>query len=166
MGSGKSTIGFRLAQSFDWAFCDTDREIERSTGADIPWIFEKEGESGFRVREHSALEAALTTSEQVVSTGGGIVEMAENRALLQASDAQVIYLYAPSDALFKRIGQDPNRPLLANKDPKGTLQALLERRDPLYRSVADFIVETHTGSPKTVLSRIQEYLGFACKPSP
>lgn len=161
MGSGKSTIGFRLAQSLDWAFCDTDREIERLTGADIPWIFEKEGEQGFRLREQQVLQRALTEPGQVISTGGGVVEWAENRTLLSQSDAQVIYLFAPSSVLYKRVGHDPNRPLLASGDARGTLQRLFERRDPSYREVADLVIETHTGSPKGVVSRILEFLGTA-----
>ena len=107
MGSGKSTIGHRLAQSLDWAFCDTDKEIERSTGADIPWIFEKEGEAGFRKREHQALAEALQRPNQILSTGGGVVELPENRDLLQKAGAQVIYLYAPPGALTDALVTTP-----------------------------------------------------------
>lgn len=162
MGSGKSTIGFRLAQSLDWAFCDTDRDIEASTGADIPWIFEKEGEEGFRKREHQALLDALERSNTVISTGGGIVELPENRAALQASEAQVIYLSAPPDALFKRVGQDPNRPLLAQGDALATLERLYKRRDPWYREVASQIIDTRQSSPKGVLSACLNHVELLC----
>jgi len=156
MGSGKSTIGNRLAQSLDWAFCDTDREIERSTGADIPWIFEKEGEAGFRRREHAALCDALLKTNTVISTGGGVVELEQNRQRLAESDAWVVYLAAPPKVLFARVGQDASRPLLAQGDALGTLSTLHDRRDPLYRALADCVIQTDRLSPKLVLNEILE----------
>ena len=156
MGSGKSTIGNRLAQSLDWAFCDTDHEIEKSTGADIPWIFEKEGEAGFRKREHTALCEALGRREAVISTGGGIVELQENHELLRQSDAMVVYLAAEPQALFERVGQDPNRPLLAQGDAQGTLARLHERRHPWYQDLSDVVIHTDQMPPKLVVSEIIE----------
>lgn len=162
MGSGKSTIGYRLAQSLDWAFCDTDREIEASTGADIPWIFEKEGEEGFRRREHQALIDVLDRRNTVISTGGGIVELPENRALLESAEASVIYLSAPAESLFKRVGQDPNRPLLATGDPMATLERLFSRRDPWYRQVANIVIDTRKSSPKGVLGACLNHVEMLC----
>lgn len=158
MGSGKSTIGHRLAQSLDWAFCDTDKEIERSTGADIPWIFEKEGEAGFRKREHQALAEALERPDQILSTGGGVVELSENRDLLRKASVQVVYLYAPPGALYRRVGNDPNRPLLAQGNARDTLQRLFDRRDPWYREVADLVVPTHRSNLREVVEHIYSKL--------
>ncbi|MGB0957090.1 MAG: shikimate kinase [Litorivicinus sp.] len=156
MGSGKSTIGYRLAQSLDWAFCDTDKQIEIATGADIPWIFEKEGEAGFRRRERTALLAALSDPRTVLSTGGGVVELEENRQDLINSDAFVIYLKATVGELVRRVGSDPNRPLLQGGDPEQLLTRLLERRGPWYESVASFTAHTDRVSPKTLSERLLE----------
>lgn len=156
MGSGKSTIGHRLAQSLDWAFCDTDKAIEASTGADIPWIFEKEGEEGFRRREHQALLEAIRQPHTVVSTGGGIVEWPQNRQLLRDSDAYVIYLKASARSLAARVGNDPNRPLLQQGDPKTVLINLLKRRGRWYEQAANHIARTDRTNPRHLADHLAQ----------
>jgi shikimate kinase len=156
MGSGKSTIGYRLAQSLDWAFCDTDKQIEEATGADIPWIFEKEGEAGFRRRERTALLDSLGRRGSIVSTGGGVVELAENRADLIASDAFVVYLKATPAELARRVGNDPNRPLLQGDDPVAVLTRLLNRRGAWYEAVASHTAHTDRMNPKTLSDSLLE----------
>lgn len=158
MGSGKSTVGHRIAQSLDWAFFDTDRWIEDSTGADIPWIFEKEGEAGFRRRETLALETAMNQSRCVVSTGGGIVERPENRDLLKASNACVVYLKAPATVLAGRVGSDPNRPMLQAGNPLEVLENLLARRAPWYLDCSDWALDTDGRSARELACEISQRL--------
>lgn len=156
MGSGKSTIGHRLAQSLDWAFCDTDKAIVASTGADIPWIFEKEGEAGFRRREHTALVDALTLTNTIVSTGGGIVELPGNRQALKESDAWVVYLKASVKTLAARVGNDPNRPLLQQDDPVVVLTQLLKRRGKWYEQAADYVARTDRSNPRALAESLSQ----------
>ena len=156
MGSGKSTIGHRLAQSLDWAFCDTDKAVEACTGADIPWIFEKEGEAGFRRREHQALVDALARKHSVISTGGGIVELPENRELLKQSGAFVVYLKASVVALAARVGNDPNRPLLQKDNPKTVLTRLLKRRGAWYEETAVTMVRTDRTNPRALADQLAQ----------
>ncbi|CAH0991878.1 Shikimate kinase 1 [Sinobacterium norvegicum] len=149
MGAGKTTIGRLLAQELNLPFKDSDREIEERTGADIPWIFDVEGEEGFRNRETSALEALSQQSDMVLATGGGIVMRAENRTLLAARGI-VVYLATSVEQQVLRTSKDRKRPLLQNEDPAAVLQKLLDIRDPLYRDIADYVVETDNRNPKAV----------------
>lgn len=156
MGSGKSTIGHRLAQSLDWAFLDTDQWIEQTTGADIPWIFEKEGEAGFRKREVTALAQALEKPRQVIATRGGIVESEENRQALASPNVFCVFLSAPTDVLLTRIGTDPNRPLLQTADPSATLQSIIDRRQAWYSAAADWVVETPGKTTQALANEIKQ----------
>jgi shikimate kinase len=157
MGAGKTTIGRLLAQELCLPFKDSDREIEERTGADIPWIFDVEGEEGFRSRETSALEALSQQSDMVLATGGGIVMRAENRTILAARGI-VVYLATSVEQQVLRTSKDRKRPLLLNEDPTAVLQNLLDIRDPFYREIADYVVETDHRNPKTVASDIAALL--------
>jgi shikimate kinase len=141
MGAGKSTAGRLLARRLRRPFFDSDHEVERRCGVKIPVIFEIEGEPGFRSRESAVLAELTAMREVVLATGGGAVLSGENRRLL-ASRGTVVYLHAPADALYERVRQDRNRPLLATADPAARLRELYGMRDPLYREIADLVVET------------------------
>jgi len=140
MGAGKTTVGRQLAKRLKLRFVDTDHEIEARTGVHIPLIFEIEGEAGFRKREAQVL-AALTQEENLVlATGGGAVLDPQNRANL-TQNGIVVYLAVPPALLWERLRQDKKRPLLQVADPLSRLMELHAKRDPLYREVADLIVE-------------------------
>ncbi len=153
MGAGKSTIGRALAAHLNLPFEDSDRVIENRTGADIPWIFDVEGEEGFRRRESAVLQELVKAQGIVLATGGGIVMSAGNRRCLRAG-GQVVYLTASLEQLLERTYKDRKRPLLQVDDPKQKIIELIELRDPLYREVADHIVNTDKRSPKTVAHEI------------
>lgn len=155
MGVGKSTIGRMLATSLQRDFYDTDKLIEDRAGADISWIFDIEGEAGFRQREHSTLEELCQQDDLVIATGGGIVMREDNRKLL-STYGHVVYLTASISQLVRRTDKDKKRPLLQVDDPKQKIIELLELRDPLYREVADFIVETDGKTPKQVAEHLVE----------
>ena len=157
MGAGKTTIGKYLAQQLRLQFADTDSEIERRTGADIPWIFEIEGEEGFRSREQQVVEEMTDWNDYVLATGGGVVMRAENRRAL-ASRGFVIYLHATIDEQVRRTQKDKRRPLLQTGDPEQTLRELMAIRDPLYREIADHVINTDGCSPKTVAQRLVKEL--------
>lgn len=154
MGAGKTTIGRQLARELKRTFLDSDREIEARTGADIPLIFELEGEAGFRRREAAVIEELTAREGVVVATGGGAVLLPENRAALMARGL-VIYLAAPLDQLVERTRRDRNRPLLQTDDPRAKLEALMAERDPLYRGVADLIVATDRRTVRSVVREIR-----------
>lgn len=153
MGSGKTTVGRALAQRLKLPFVDTDRILVERTGVPVATIFEIEGESGFRRRESTVLAELASGDDQVIATGGGAVLAAENRAVLRAGGT-VVYLRARLDHLWERTRHDASRPLLATADPRATLAALLEARDPLYREVAHVVVDTGTQSAGTLVSRV------------
>lgn len=153
MGSGKTTVGRALAQRLKLPFVDTDRILVERTGVPVATIFEIEGESGFRRRESTVLAELACGDDQVIATGGGAVLAAENRAVLRAGGT-VVYLRARLDHLWERTRHDTSRPLLATADPRATLAALLEARDPLYREVAHVVVDTGTQSAGTLVSRV------------
>lgn len=155
MGAGKSTIGKLLASILNFPFSDSDRVIEEKTGADIPWIFDVEGEAGFRQRETSVLGELLQADAMVVATGGGIVMKDENRSLLKG-DGVVVYLTASVDQLVERTYKDKKRPLLQVDDPEAKIRELIALRDPLYREVADIIVQTDRRSPRVVAQEIAD----------
>ena len=141
MGAGKTTIGRSLARALGRDFMDLDHELEARCGVRVPVIFEIEGEAGFRRRESAALEECTQRRNIILATGGGAILAPENRELLRQRGI-VVYLRASVDELFRRTCRDRNRPLLATADPRGTLRDLMTRREPLYKEVADLVVET------------------------
>ena len=157
MGAGKTTIGKYLAQQLKLRFVDTDAEIEERTGADIPWIFDVEGEEGFRDREQRVVEEMTLRDNVVLATGGGVVLRPENRRAL-AGRGFVIYLYATVDEQVRRTRRDRQRPLLQGGDPEQILRDLMSERDQLYKEIADHIIETDSCSPKTVAQRLMREL--------
>lgn len=158
MGAGKTTIGRHLAELLGRSFVDSDHEIERKTGASIPWIFEKEGEQGFRQRESLTLQELAQQSSLVIATGGGAVTQMANRQLLKRNGI-VIYLYTPVEIQLQRTYRDKNRPLLQVENPEQRLRDLLTIRDPLYREVADYMIETNQGEARELATRILELIG-------
>lgn len=157
MGAGKSTIGRLLSQELKLEFIDSDREIEMRAGADIPWIFDVEGESGFRDREVSVIRDLSLQKSIVLSTGGGAVLRPENRQSLQANGS-VVYLQTSVDQQLERTARDKNRPLLQTENPRQVLDDLMTVRDPLYCECADIIVKTDKRHPKSVAAEIIKQL--------
>jgi shikimate kinase len=159
MGAGKTTAGRLIARRLKRAFLDSDQEIERRCGVKVPVIFEIEGEAGFRAREAAVIAELTALADVVLATGGGAVLADANRRHL-AARGTVIYLHAPPAALFERVRQDRNRPLLATPDPQARLQELYGVRDPLYREIADIVVDTGRQSVQTLarqlLARLRE----------
>lgn len=150
MGVGKTTVGKQLASLLHRPFIDVDAEIETRCGADIPWIFDMEGEQGFRQRESKVLEDIIASNpSSVIATGGGVVLSAKNRQLLQSS-GQVIYLSASEQQLYERMRRDKSRPLLQVEDREKVISQLLEVRDPLYKEVADVVFSAEGGSSAKV----------------
>ena len=142
MGSGKTTIGRRLAQSLNQDFFDTDHEIIDRTGVSIDHIFDIEGEEGFRERESKILENLCQMSNIILATGGGIVILPKNRKILKNAGL-VVYLYSSVDQLLRRTGKSNTRPLLENSsNRKKTITELLEARDVYYREVSSFVIDT------------------------
>ena len=141
MGAGKTTIGKKLAEHGGLEFVDSDHEIEVRTGVDIPFIFEKEGEDGFRRREQAVIDELTQRSGIVLATGGGAVLLPENRRHL-AARGHVVYLHASLAQQLSRTERSDNRPLLQGGDRLEILTRLFEHRDPLYREVADLVLET------------------------
>ena len=153
MGAGKTTVGRHLAELLGREFLDSDHEIVRKTGATIPWIFEKEGEQGFRSRETIVINDITSRPHLVVATGGGAVTQAPNREFLKQRGI-VIYLYTPVELQLQRTYRDKNRPLLQVENPEKKLRDLLAVRDPLYRDVAHYIIETNQGAARDLAHRI------------
>lgn len=161
MGAGKTTIGRQLAQRLGWAFKDVDHEIEARAGTTIPTIFEHEGEAGFRKRESQVIAELATENSLVIATGGGAVMAAENRAQL-AKSGFVVYLNVPIEVLFERTRRDRNRPLLQVADPRARIETLFTARDPLYREIADIIIDSARGSPGGVVHHLEQELKKRC----
>ena len=155
MGAGKSTIGRHLSAELSLPFVDTDQEIEARCGADIPWIFDVEGEQGFRVREAKVLQDICASSAAVVATGGGIVVTEANRPLLKESGVSV-YLHATVKQQLARTGKDRSRPLLNNGEPEKVLQDLMAVREPLYRSLAHIVYQTDNRNPRSTAKEIAQ----------
>jgi shikimate kinase len=153
MGAGKTTIGKQLAQQLGREFFDSDRVIEEHTGANIPLIFELEGEEGFRKREKNMILELTNKEDIVLATGGGVVLDPDNRKQL-AKSGFVIYLNAPLSQLISRTSKDKNRPLLQTEDPHKKMEEILAVRDPLYREVADAIVETDGSPVRNVVKKL------------
>jgi len=150
MGAGKTTIGRQLAREMKKEFVDSDHEIEERSGANISWIFDVEGEAGFRKREKKVIEELTGRKDIVLATGGGAVLAPENRKYLH-SRGTVIYLMATIGQQVERTKHDQRRPLIQDVDDiRGKLTELMEIRDPLYREIADYVVMTNRRSPKSV----------------
>lgn len=157
MGSGKTTLGKLLANQLGYNFCDSDHEIERRTGASISWIFDKEGEAGFRERETRVIDQLTQRQQLILATGGGAVVTPRNHALLKRG--LVIYLRASVDVQFERTSRDRNRPLLQTQNPKERLAEIFALRDPIYQQLADITVTTGYLSPKKM---VQEIISSLC----
>lgn len=157
MGVGKSTIGRQLAKELKLDFYDSDQEIEKRTGADIPWIFDVEGPEGFMLREEKVLEDLTSLSNIVLATGGGAVESAKNRALL-AARGTVIYLQASLEQQVQRTAKGRNRPLLLTEDPEAVIRDLEAKRGPLYEELADWTILTDGSNIKSTVSEIVRYI--------
>ena len=153
MGAGKSTIGRLLAKEVRYLFKDSDKEIEQRTGADIPWIFDVEGEQGFREREQAMIAELCAEDVLVLATGGGVVMRPENRQAIRQG-GRVIYLHTSVEQQLERTSRDRNRPLLRTANPGRVLTELMAIRDPLYREVADIIIETDERPPRLVVQEI------------
>ncbi len=153
MGAGKSTIGRMLAKELARPFLDSDHVIEERSGADIPWIFDVEGECGFRDRECQVIAETCTQRGIVMATGGGVVGRPENRRNLSANGF-VVYLWAPVAVQLQRTEKDKRRPLLQRRDRHEVLTRLLAERDPLYRLIADIVLDTEALSPRQVIKKV------------
>jgi len=157
MGAGKSAVGRQLARTLHLNFMDSDDEIEARTGVDIPFIFEKEGEEGFRKREARVIDDLSKIEGLVLATGGGAVLDPQNRSHLGARGF-VVYLYTTVDQQLARTKKGRERPLLENGDRKQILEDLMQERDELYREIADLIVETDGRKVKAVADEIVDRL--------
>lgn len=149
MGAGKTTIGRMLAEQLGMEFLDSDREIEASTGANIPWIFDVEGEAGFRAREKRMINVLTRRRNIVLATGGGAILSRKNRRRLQKR-GRVVYLRASIRQQIERTSRDKNRPLLQTADPEKVIRQLMEIREPLYSEIADLVIDTNRRNTRTV----------------
>jgi shikimate kinase len=150
MGAGKSTIGRELADKLHLEFYDSDQEIERRTGADIAWVFDLEGEEGFRKREETVIDDLSQLQGIVLATGGGSVisDLVRNRL---SARGIVVYLETTIDKQVARTQRDRRRPLLqTSEEPRTVLENLAVQRNPLYEEIADVIVQTDDQSSKVV----------------
>ncbi len=157
MGAGKSTIGRQLADLLKLQFFDSDREIEERCGASIDWIFDIEGEDQFRIREQKVIEELTEKSGIVLATGGGAVLSQSSREKLSARGT-VIYLRATIDQQVERTEKDTRRPLLQVEDRREKIIELAAEREPLYREIADLVVDTDAGTVRSVASSIVKLL--------
>ena len=159
MGAGKSTIGRHLADELHLDFYDSDQEIERRTGADIAWIFDLEGEDGFRKREEGVINDLTDKQGIVLSTGGGSIVTKAVRNRLSARGI-VVYLQTTIDKQVALTQRDKRRPLLQNSDPEQVLRDLAESRNPMYEEVADYVVDTDDQSARAVANQIIGKIGL------
>lgn len=157
MGAGKTTVGRELAKRLQAVFLDSDHEIEQRTGVDIAYIFEKEGEAGFRRREAQVIDELSAQSGVVLATGGGAILDAGTRDRLK-SRGTVVFLHATLEQQLKRTGRGDHRPLLKTGDRRETLERLFAIREPLYRDTAHLIVESNGRNARTLAREIDEQL--------
>jgi len=157
MGAGKSAVGRALARTLKLEYVDTDDEIERRTGVDIPFIFEKEGETGFRKREAAVVDELTARQGLVLATGGGVVGDPDNRRHL-AARGTVVYLHATVAQQVERTRRGRERPMLAEGDAGETLERLFAEREPLYREIADLVIETDARRVHHVVDEIRSRL--------
>jgi len=155
MGAGKTTMGRQIAKRLHMAFADSDHAIEAHTGVDIPLIFEKEGEAGFRKRETAIIDELTQQQNLVLATGGGAILAEENRRHLKQRGV-VIYLQSDIKHLIERTRHDKNRPLLQTANPAARLRELMTIREPLYLQTADIIINTGQQSIRSVINIILE----------
>jgi shikimate kinase len=161
MGAGKTTIGRGLAKRLGWSFVDSDHEIQERTGVSIPTIFEIEGETGFRRREAAVIADLMQRDRIVLATGGGAVLDAENRKCIGHATL-VAYLCTPPEILFARTRHDRNRPILQVDDPLAKLKALLVERDPLYREVADLVIDGENCTQAQIVQQLEKEVKSRC----
>lgn len=161
MGAGKTTVGRQLAKRLTLPFYDSDHEIVARTGVPIPTIFEIEGEVGFRKREEATIQELVETKGVVLATGGGAV-LAESTRVLLSQTGWVVYLNVPPRQLIERTRHDRGRPLLQVENPLAKLKLLYEQRDPLYREIANLVVESGNLSVHSVVSLILKEYGLQC----
>lgn len=157
MGSGKTAVGRQLAKLLHLEFHDSDVEVERRTGVDIPYIFEKEGEAGFREREREVIDALTQLTNVIIATGGGAVLLEENRAAL-ATRGRVVYLQTGIEQQLERTRHGRQRPLLYTDDPETRLRELMVHRAPLYESIAVVTVATDGRHVRAVAEEIVQRL--------
>lgn len=157
MGAGKTTIGKRLSEHFGLPFLDLDAEIEAHTGANVPLIFDVEGEPGFRRRESTLLAECSARTGIVLATGGGAILDADNRALL-AARGFVVWLQTSVEQQLQRLERDRHRPLLQSADRRERLEAMARARDPLYASIADLAVPSHSQTPAHAAEQVARLL--------
>lgn len=163
MGAGKTTIGRSVARRLGLRFFDSDDELEKRSGVDIPTIFDFEGEAGFRERERRMIDELTQLDDVVVATGGGaVLDPASRERLVERG--VVIYLATTVDEQLRRTRHDRRRPLLQSEDRRATLQRLLEERDPLYRAAADIVVETDDRRRSATVDRLLAHLDSADPP--
>lgn len=153
MGAGKSTLGRYLGQVLGRTFHDSDKVIVDRTGADIPWIFDMEGEEGFRRREAEIIDELTALPDTVLATGGGAVLWEANRRHLH-DRGRAFYLYTPVEVQLARTRHDRNRPLLQTPDPERVLTELMRVRDPIYRQIAHHVIPTASGNLRRVADQI------------
>lgn len=161
MGAGKTTIGRQLARHLKKRFVDCDHEVEARTGVRVPVIFEIEGEAGFRRREAQVLHDLTAGHDLVLATGGGAVLDPANRERLSATGLVVYLCVSPAES-FARTRRDRNRPLLQVADPLTRLAELYAQRDPLYREIADIVIESGGRAPAGVVRSLQQEVLRRC----
>ncbi len=157
MGAGKSTIGRTLAKELKLDFYDSDEVIEQRAGADVAWIFDIEGEEGFRKREQKVIEELTQLNNIVLATGGGVIMTPENRNAL-AARGTVIYLQTSLQQQYERTKRDTKRPLLQTSNLESRLEDLRVEREPFYEELADISFETDKLTVKAVANNIVKYL--------
>jgi len=162
MGAGKTTVGRSIARALGRQFHDTDQEVEARTGVRIAVIFDIEGEAGFRRRESEVLEHMAAMDGIVLATGGGAILDPKNRETLRSRGC-ILYLHALPNDLWLRLRQDKSRPLLQTENPLARLQELYALRDPLYREVADLVIDTGRQNISTLLAQVLAGLEETCK---
>lgn len=157
MGAGKTTVGKKLAKKLNKIFIDSDKEIEKRTGASISLIFDVEGESGFREWEKKILAELAKENDIVLATGGGAILSESNRKILMKKGL-VIYLEASPELIFKRTAYDNSRPLLDTKDRAETINELLKTRKPIYENCADFTINVDKKSADRIINEICNWI--------
>jgi len=157
VGAGKSTIGRQLATALKMDFFDSDREIEKRCGVDVDWIFDLEGEKGFRQREQDIINELANRQGIVLATGGGAVVSLDNRTVL-SSRGKVFYLQASIEQQLQRTVKDKRRPLLQVEDKESQLIKMMKEREPLYREISDITVETSGSTVRSVVQKITHLL--------
>ncbi len=157
MGAGKTTIGRQIARVLQFDFFDSDKEIEERTGVSIPLIFELEGEEGFRRREHDMISELTQKTHIVLATGGGAVLNKDNQNALKCSGT-IVYLCAGLDDLMERTAKDKNRPLLQTDNPREKLRSILSEREPIYRELADIVLETHKMNVHNAVKELEKLI--------